>query len=186
MAAVLFSADSPQALYKPFSASAVRRAERCARLRTVRPRARLTHVLFCGCNIQLARKRISQKTGEILGIPRRVEARIETTVAKVKGSYNALTHVGALTTFRADRPPPARPFRCYRRVSGVRATQFHRKPTLHFQDLLLFVPVLLFSVIAHEYCAWLRGLETGAQSTTALMLGRLHVEPGLKHIRSDS
>jgi Zn-dependent protease len=50
---------------------------------------------------------------------------------------------------------------------------------LHFQDLLLFVPVLLFSVIAHEYAHGYAALKQG--DTTALMLGRLTWNP-LKHI----
>src|SRR4029077_19005629 len=52
-------------------------------------------------------------------------------------------------------------------------------PTLHLQDLLLFVPVLLFSVIAHEYAHGYAALKQG--DTTALMLGRLTWNP-LKHI----
>jgi Zn-dependent protease len=50
---------------------------------------------------------------------------------------------------------------------------------LHFQELLLFVPVLLFSVIAHEYAHGYAALKQG--DTTALMLGRLTWNP-IKHI----
>jgi len=50
---------------------------------------------------------------------------------------------------------------------------------LHYQDLLLFVPVLLFSVIAHEYAHGYAALKQG--DTTALMLGRLTWNP-VKHI----
>jgi Zn-dependent protease len=50
---------------------------------------------------------------------------------------------------------------------------------LHFQELLLFVPVLLFSVIAHEYAHGYAALKQG--DTTALMLGRLTWNP-VKHI----
>lgn len=50
---------------------------------------------------------------------------------------------------------------------------------MHFQDLLLFVPVLLFSVIAHEYAHGYAALKQG--DSTALMLGRLSWNP-IKHI----
>jgi Zn-dependent protease len=50
---------------------------------------------------------------------------------------------------------------------------------LHLQDLLLFVPVLLFSVIAHEYAHGYAALKQG--DTTALDLGRLTWNP-IKHI----
>jgi Zn-dependent protease len=50
---------------------------------------------------------------------------------------------------------------------------------LHFQQLLLSVPVLLFSVIAHEYAHGYAALKQG--DTTALMLGRLTWNP-VKHI----
>ncbi|MGH9887067.1 MAG: site-2 protease family protein [bacterium] len=50
---------------------------------------------------------------------------------------------------------------------------------MHYQDLLLFVPVLLFSVIAHEYAHGYAALKQG--DTTALMLGRLTWNP-IKHI----
>jgi Zn-dependent protease len=50
---------------------------------------------------------------------------------------------------------------------------------LHLQDLLLFVPVLLFSVIAHEYAHGYAALKQG--DTTALALGRLTWNP-IKHI----
>ena len=48
-----------------------------------------------------------------------------------------------------------------------------------FQDLLLFVPVLLFSVIAHEYAHGFAALKQG--DTTALAAGRLTWNP-IKHI----
>jgi Zn-dependent protease len=50
---------------------------------------------------------------------------------------------------------------------------------LHLQDLLFFVPVLLFSVIAHEIAHGYAALKQG--DTTALMLGRLTWNP-IKHI----
>jgi Zn-dependent protease len=50
---------------------------------------------------------------------------------------------------------------------------------LGFQDLLLFVPVLLFSVIAHEYAHGYAALKQG--DTTALAAGRLTWNP-IKHI----
>jgi Zn-dependent protease len=50
---------------------------------------------------------------------------------------------------------------------------------LHIQDVLLFVPVLLFSVIAHEYAHGYAALKQG--DTTALSLGRLTWNP-IKHI----
>jgi len=49
----------------------------------------------------------------------------------------------------------------------------------HFQDFLLIVPVLLFSVIAHEYAHGYAALKQG--DNTALMLGRLTWNP-IKHI----
>jgi len=51
--------------------------------------------------------------------------------------------------------------------------------TLGFQDLLLFVPVLLFSVIAHEYAHGYAALKQG--DNTALAAGRLTWNP-IKHI----
>jgi Zn-dependent protease len=51
--------------------------------------------------------------------------------------------------------------------------------TLAFQELLLFVPVLLFSVIAHEYAHGYAALKQG--DTTALAAGRLTWNP-IKHI----
>jgi Zn-dependent protease len=51
--------------------------------------------------------------------------------------------------------------------------------TLGLQDLLLVVPVLLFSVIAHEYAHGYAALKQG--DTTALSLGRLTWNP-VKHI----
>ncbi|HSQ32566.1 MAG TPA: site-2 protease family protein [Gemmatimonadaceae bacterium] len=50
---------------------------------------------------------------------------------------------------------------------------------MHIQDVLLFVPVLLFSVIAHEYAHGYAALKQG--DTTALSLGRLTWNP-IKHI----
>jgi len=52
-------------------------------------------------------------------------------------------------------------------------------PTLDYQALLLVVPVLLFSVILHEYAHGYAALKQGDQ--TALTLGRLTLNP-LKHI----
>src|SRR5262249_14514260 len=63
-------------------------------------------------------------------------------------------------------------------LAGQRATRF-AQPTLHYQDLLFFVPVLLFSVIAHEIAHGYAALKQG--DTTALMLGRLTWNP-IKHI----
>ena len=73
-----------------------------------------------------------------------------------------MTHAGSITNLRAipfTIPPAA--------------------PTLHIQDVLLFVPVLLFSVIAHEYAHGYAALKQG--DTTALSLGRLTWNP-IKHI----
>src|SRR3954447_1320022 len=50
---------------------------------------------------------------------------------------------------------------------------------LDLQGLLIFAPVLLFSVIAHEYAHGYAALRQGDQ--TALMLGRLTWNP-IKHI----
>jgi Zn-dependent protease len=50
---------------------------------------------------------------------------------------------------------------------------------LGIQDLLLFVPILLFSVIAHEYAHGYMALKQG--DTTALDAGRLTWNP-IKHI----
>lgn len=50
---------------------------------------------------------------------------------------------------------------------------------MHFQDFLLFLPVLLLSVIAHEYAHGYAALKQG--DDTALMLGRLTWNP-VKHI----
>jgi Zn-dependent protease len=50
---------------------------------------------------------------------------------------------------------------------------------LQFQDFLLFMPVLLFSVIAHEIAHGFAALKQG--DDTALMLGRLTWNP-IKHI----
>jgi Zn-dependent protease len=49
----------------------------------------------------------------------------------------------------------------------------------HYQDFLLIAPVLLFSVIAHEYAHGFAALKQG--DNTALMLGRLTWNP-IKHI----
>jgi len=51
--------------------------------------------------------------------------------------------------------------------------------TLGFQDLLLFVPMLLISVIAHEYAHGYMALKQG--DTTALDAGRLTWNP-IRHI----
>src|SRR5881275_2333155 len=51
--------------------------------------------------------------------------------------------------------------------------------TLGLQDLLLVVPMLLFSVIAHEYAHGYAALKQG--DTTALAAGRLTWNP-IKHI----
>jgi Zn-dependent protease len=88
-----------------------------------------------------------------------------------------LTHLGALTTFRPIAlRPPGRSVRSWSRASSHPDSQ---KPTLHYQQLLLSVPVLLFSVIAHEYAHGYAALKQG--DTTALMLGRLTWNP-VKHI----
>jgi Zn-dependent protease len=50
---------------------------------------------------------------------------------------------------------------------------------VQFQDFLLFMPVLLFSVIAHEFAHGYAALKQG--DDTALMLGRLTWNP-VKHI----
>lgn len=52
-------------------------------------------------------------------------------------------------------------------------------PALDLQGFLIFAPVLLFSVIAHEYAHGYAALRQGDQ--TALMLGRLTWNP-IKHI----
>src|SRR4051812_27290927 len=69
---------------------------------------------------------------------------------------------------------------------GCRGSRFRppfpdsRSPTLvDYQGLLIFVPVLLFSVIAHEYAHGYAALKQG--DDTALMLGRLTWNP-IKHI----
>src|SRR5690348_3115390 len=54
-----------------------------------------------------------------------------------------------------------------------------RLPTLQIQDVLMDAPVLLFSVIAHEYAHGYAALKQG--DTTALSLGRLTWNP-VKHI----
>ena len=65
-----------------------------------------------------------------------------------------------------------------RRGRAASATRF-TWPKLDIQSLLLFVPVLLFSVIAHEYAHGYAALKQG--DTTAYMLGRLTWNP-IKHI----
>src|SRR5438309_11090581 len=76
---------------------------------------------------------------------------------------NALTAVWHSTTLPpgCHSPTPANPLR------------------LDVQGLLLMVPVLLFSVIAHEYAHGYVALKQG--DNTALMLGRLTWNP-VKHI----
>src|ERR1041384_7479426 len=82
----------------------------------------------------------------------------------------ALTVVRENGTFRANEP--------FRRGRAASATRF-TWPKLDIQSLLLFVPVLLFSVIAHEYAHGYAALKQG--DTTAYMLGRLTWNP-IKHI----
>src|ERR1051325_6109617 len=79
----------------------------------------------------------------------------------------ALTAFYDSTTFRADR--------ARRRAPATRSVS----PQLDIQSPLLFVPVLLFSVIAHEYAHGYAALKQG--DTTAYMLGRLTWNP-IKHI----
>jgi Zn-dependent protease len=82
-----------------------------------------------------------------------------------------LTPLRNITTFRANRPSqPDLRARCHPRPVP---------PTLDIQGILLFVPVLLFSVIAHEYAHGYAALKQG--DTTALSLGRLTWNP-IKHI----
>ena len=50
---------------------------------------------------------------------------------------------------------------------------------MSFEDILLLIPVLLFSVVAHEYAHGEAAYRQG--DTTAYMLGRLTLNP-LKHI----
>jgi Zn-dependent protease len=67
-------------------------------------------------------------------------------------------------------------------VGSARRASGHSLPILtlqHFQDFLLIMPVLLFSVIAHEYAHGYAALKQG--DNTALMLGRLTWNP-IKHI----
>src|SRR5205809_7579363 len=52
-------------------------------------------------------------------------------------------------------------------------------PDMNIQGLLIFAPVLLFSVIAHEYAHGYAALRQG--DDTALLLGRLSWNP-VKHI----
>jgi len=71
-------------------------------------------------------------------------------------------------------------FRAVPATSALRSDQLDRQIlTLGFQGLLLFVPVLLFSVIAHEYAHGYAALKQG--DTTALAAGRLTWNP-IKHI----
>jgi Zn-dependent protease len=79
----------------------------------------------------------------------------------------ALTAIHRTATFRADWP--------LRRIAATRSVS----PQLDIQRFLLFVPVLLFSVIAHEYAHGYAALKQG--DTTALSLGRLTWNP-IKHI----
>jgi Zn-dependent protease len=79
-----------------------------------------------------------------------------------------LTRSGDRATFRPSSHPR------YDRDQLERQTL-----TLGFQDLLLFVPMLLFSVIAHEYAHGYAALKQG--DTTALAAGRLTWNP-IKHI----
>ena len=79
----------------------------------------------------------------------------------------ALTAIGCAATFRADWP--------LQRAAPTRSAS-HK---LDIQRLLLFAPVLLFSVIAHEYAHGYAALKQG--DNTALMLGRLTWNP-IKHI----
>src|SRR5687768_17838668 len=69
---------------------------------------------------------------------------------------------------------------------GVRTTNFHARidhssPTTldKFQNFILIAPVLLFSVVAHEYAHGYAALKQG--DTTAYSLGRLTWNP-LPHI----
>jgi Zn-dependent protease len=67
-------------------------------------------------------------------------------------------------------------------VGSARRASGHSLPILtlqHFQDFLLIMPVLLFSVIAHEYAHGYAAFKQG--DNTALMLGRLTWNP-IKHI----
>jgi Zn-dependent protease len=67
-------------------------------------------------------------------------------------------------------------------VGSARRASGHSLPILtlqHFQDFLLIMPVLLFSVIAHEYAHGYAALKQG--DNTALALGRLTWNP-IKHI----
>jgi len=74
--------------------------------------------------------------------------------------------------------PQARAFAC-----RMRATAEHSQPRpldeLRVQQFLLQLPVLMFSIVAHEYAHGYAALKQGDQ--TALMLGRLSFNP-LKHI----
>jgi len=91
--------------------------------------------------------------------------------SKVK-LHNALTAFVGPASFCACRPAG----------SGRTLHAGHSRteaPTLQFQDFLLVMPVLLFSVIAHEYAHGYAALKQG--DDTALMLGRLTWNP-IKHI----
>jgi len=78
-----------------------------------------------------------------------------------------LTPLIGNATFRRERPSWL--------ASATRSTS----SPLDIQSLLLFVPVLLFSVIAHEYAHGYAALKQG--DTTAYSLGRLTWNP-IKHI----
>src|SRR5688572_24636285 len=84
---------------------------------------------------------------------------------------SALTRFAGITSFRA--------------VSRSRGADRARGPHKtadeleSLQSFLLFAPILLFSVIAHEYAHGYAALKQG--DATALMLGRLSWNP-IKHI----
>ena len=118
----------------------------------------------------------SPKVSEILGIPRRLKLR-EPGWSESQGSDNALTLLVRSLRFAPIALRPSGPSVLFAR--GLIEPPRSAKPTLHFQDLLLFVPVLLFSVIAHEYAHGYAALKQG--DDTALMLGRLTWNP-VKHI----
>jgi Zn-dependent protease len=98
--------------------------------------------------------------------------------------YDTTLDAFALTPFRALATLPAGRFP----ESVVAVGPVRRRPSphptraaspLHIQSILLFVPVLLFSVVAHEYAHGYAALRQG--DDTALMLGRLTWNP-VKHI----
>ncbi len=101
---------------------------------------------------------------------------------------NALTLFRHSTTFRANHHRRTYGLVSWgpSRATGATIDPAHwlsltrsATPTLHFQDILLIVPVLLFSVIAHEIAHGYAALKQG--DDTALMLGRLTWNP-IKHI----